>query len=161
MTNENDKDILIKNLDMKNLSKEEQDKIIKEIRQLDFDKLNKNTLKNLQYTYQNEISDKLEKTQKIFKEKILGKWYNKEKNMDDLIIAILIFVLIIVILIKFNIYFSDLSMFLLKKIILPNLLIVLIILFIIILYIYKKNLVYNIFDFIIIWFKILTFQWLF
>jgi len=73
----------------------------------------------------------------------------------------LIIVLIGTIIIKFSSNINNLIIFLLNKIIFPNLLLITILIFIIIIYLYKKKFLYNIFDFILIWFKILTFQWLF
>ena len=161
MTNENDKNKLIKNLDMKNLSKNLRDEIISDIEQSVDINLNDYTLKNLQNKYQNKINYIIEKKKQDFKDKILGKWYKREKDADDLIIFLLIIVLIGVTLFKFSSNVSNLIIFLLNKIILPNLLLIIISLMFSFIYIYKKNFLYNIFDFIIIWFKILNFQWLF
>ena len=158
MSNENEKNNLIKNLDMQNLSNEEKNVIIKNIKQLDF---NSNDIKNLKYTYQNKINNMIENKKKILKDQLLGKWYNKEKSIDDLIISILFLVLIFTIVIKFGTNISELTIFLLNKIIFPNLMFIIIIISILIIYIFKKNMVYDILNFIIIWIKIFTFQWLF
>ena len=161
MTNENDKNKLIKNLDMKNLSKNLRDQIISDIEQSVDINLNDYTLKTLQHKYQNKINNIIENKKQDFKDKILGTWYKREKSADDLIIFLLIIVLIGVTLFKFSSNVSNLIIFLLNKIILPNLLLIIISLMFSFIYIYKKNFLYNIFDFIIIWFKILNFQWLF
>ena len=161
MTNENDKNKLIKNLDMKNLSKNLRDEIISDIEQSVDINLNDYTLKTLQHKYQNKINNIIENKKQDFKDKILGTWYKREKSADDLIIFLLIIVLIGVTLFKFSSNVSNLIIFLLNKIILPNLLLIIISLMFSFIYIYKKNFLYNIFDFIIIWFKILNFQWLF
>ena len=158
---ENNKNQLIKNIDMKNLTKAERNKIINEIKSLDFGNLNEQKMKVLKYTYENEINLIIKKKKENFKKNILGNWYNREKTIDDLIIFLLIIVLIGTIIIKFSSNINNLIIFLLNKIIFPNLLLITILIFIIIIYLYKKKFLYNIFDFILIWFKILTFQWLF
>ena len=161
MTNENDKNKLIKNLDMKNLSKNLRDQIISDIEQSVITDLNDYTLETLEYKYQNKINNLIKNKKQEFKDKILGKWYKREKSADDLIIFLLIIALIGATLFKFSSNIYNLIMFLLNKIILPNFLLVIISLIFSYIYYYKKNFLYNIFDFIIIWFKILTFQWLF
>jgi len=161
MTNENDKNKLIKNLDMKNLSKNLRDQIISDIEQSVITDLNDYTLETLENKYQNKINNLIKNKKQEFKDKILGKWYKREKSADDLIIFLLIIVLIGATLFKFSSNIYNLIMFLLNKIILPNFLLVIISLIFSYIYYYKKNFLYNIFDFIIIWFKILTFQWLF
>ena len=159
--NEEYKNNLIKNINFKNISKDEQLKIINEIKDLNFDNVSEETLNNLKYTYENEINLIIKKKMDEFKNKLTGDWYNREKTMDDLIIFLLIIALIAVIIFKFSSIINDLIMFLLTKIILPHFIKLIILVFILIIYLYKKNLLYNIFDFLIIWFKILTFQWLF
>ena len=108
--NEAYKNNLIKNINFKNISKDEQLKIINEIKDLNFDNVSEETLNNLKYTYENEINLIIKKKMDEFKNKLTGDWYNREKTMDDLIIFLLIIALIVVIIFKFSSIINDLIM---------------------------------------------------
>jgi len=177
--NEKYKNSLIKNIDFRFLTKEEQSKIIEEIIELNFDNVNEDNLKRLKNIYENEIKLLIERKKNEFEKKLLGEWYTREKTIDDLFIFLLIICLIIVIILKFRviilkfgsnindlinaliIFLLNKITFLLNKIIFPHLLKFIILISVFMIYFYKKNFVYNVLDFILIWFKILTFQWLF
>ena len=92
MINENDKNKLIKNLDMKKLSKNLRDQIISDIEQSVITDLNDYTLETLENKYQNKINNLIKNKKQEFKDKILGKWYKREKTADDLIIFLLIII---------------------------------------------------------------------
>lgn len=158
--NEEYKNQLINDLNLKSLNNAERTKILNEIKNFNFDVINNDNFKNLKYTFQNEINLVIEKNKNELEDK-LNNIYNKEKSMDDLIIFLLIICLILTILFKFSTGVSDLLIFIFYKIIFKNLLLIIIIIIGIFIYFYKKNFLYNIFNFILIWFKIFTFQWLF
>jgi len=101
------------------------------------------------------IKDNIEKLNNL----IQGNLYTNISD-DDLIIFTLIIGLISVIIFKFNDLFLSLIMFLIKKIIIPNTVIILLILITFTIYKYKNNFIYDIYDFLLVWIKIFTFQWL-
>jgi hypothetical protein len=157
--NQYNKELLINDLDLSTLTEEQKNNIMNNIKNLDFNNLNKKTYDELLYTYKLEtkllIQDNIEK----FKNNLRG-FRNKKINDDDLIILVLAIGLIGVIIYKFKEFSLGIIMFLIKKIILPNIIIILIILITILIYNYKRKVIYDLYDFLLIWFKIFTFQWL-
>tara|TARA_B100001094_G_C18182002_1_gene801477 strand:+ start:298 stop:774 length:477 start_codon:yes stop_codon:yes gene_type:complete len=158
MSDENElKNKLYNRLETKSLNKEQKEKIKIEINNLDLTNITQERLYNLQELYQNNINLSIkEKTDKI-KKHMFGEWYEKPKQGSDLVILILVITLILIIIYKGGTNILNIILYLLNNFMLP----ILIILILILLYTYKRNLIFNIYDFLISWFKILSFQWLF